>query len=78
MVTSRALAPLPRLIGWCLPLVAPGGRIVALKGSTATDEVAEAAPLLRKRRLTATVHEFLVPGTDETTWAIEVARSFRP
>ena len=38
-VTARAVAPLERLLAWCLPLLAPGGRLLALKGSTATDEV---------------------------------------
>ena len=74
MVTCRAVAPLPRLVGWCLPLIAPGGQLLALKGSTAADELAEAAPLLRKSTLTGSVHELPVPGTDETTWAIEIAR----
>lgn len=74
VVTCRAVAPLPRLVGWCLPLIAPGGQLLALKGSTAADELAEAAPLLRKKHLTGSVHELPVPGTDETTWVIEIAR----
>ncbi len=40
VVTSRAVAPLDRLARWCLPLVAPGGRMLAMKGSSAADEVA--------------------------------------
>jgi len=75
VVTSRAVAPLPRLIGWCLPLVAPGGSILALKGSTASEELADAGSELRRRRLTGRVHELLVPGTDETTWAVELRRA---
>ncbi|MGI5212601.1 16S rRNA (guanine(527)-N(7))-methyltransferase RsmG [Plantactinospora sp. CA-290183] len=43
VVTARAVAPLDRLAGWCLPLVAPGGRLLALKGASAADEVAEHA-----------------------------------
>jgi 16S rRNA (guanine527-N7)-methyltransferase len=39
VVTARAVAPLDRLAGWCLPLVAPGGRLLALKGDAAADEV---------------------------------------
>ncbi len=39
IVTARAVAPLDRLAGWCLPLVAPGGRLLALKGDTAADEI---------------------------------------
>lgn len=41
IVTARAVAPLDRLAGWCLPLTAVGGRLLALKGATAVDEVAE-------------------------------------
>jgi 16S rRNA (guanine527-N7)-methyltransferase len=42
-VTSRAVAPLPRLLDWCLPLVREGGVMVAMKGGTAQDEVLAAA-----------------------------------
>ncbi len=41
VVTARAVAPLDRLAGWCLPLAAVGGRLLALKGSSAAEEVAE-------------------------------------
>lgn len=41
VVTARALAPLDRLAAWCLPLAAVGGRLLALKGSSAPEEVAE-------------------------------------
>lgn len=41
IVTARAVAPLDRLASWCLPLVAPGGRLVALKGASAADEITE-------------------------------------
>lgn len=50
-VTSRAVARLPKLLGWCAPLLAPGGEIVAMKGSSAAEELAEAGPLLRRLRL---------------------------
>jgi 16S rRNA (guanine527-N7)-methyltransferase len=47
-VTSRAVAPLPRLLGWCLPLVRTGGAVLAMKGSSAAEEVREAAPDLAR------------------------------
>lgn len=47
VVTSRAVAPLPRLLDWSLPLVRPGGAMVAMKGSSAWQEVEEAAAALR-------------------------------
>lgn len=47
VVTARALAPLDRLVRWCLPLARPGGRVLALKGSRAAQEVAEHAAAVR-------------------------------
>lgn len=74
VVTSRALAPLPRLLAWCLPLVGPGGRLVALKGSSAVDEVAAAGTALRQAKAIAEVSALTVPGTDEKTYAVVVRR----
>lgn len=42
VVTARAVAPLERLIGWTVPLLTEGGRLVAVKGSSAHAELAEA------------------------------------
>lgn len=38
-VTARAVAPLGRLATWCLPLLRPAGRLVAIKGASAPEEV---------------------------------------
>ena len=54
-VVSRALAPLPRLVGWCDPLREPGGQILALKGRSAADELAEAGRDLQRRGLVGEV-----------------------
>lgn len=48
VVTSRAVAPLERLARWCLPLVVPGGRMLAIKGAGAQQEVAAAARSVRR------------------------------
>lgn len=40
-VVTRAVAPLDRLVRWCLPLLSPGGSLLALKGASAQDEVGE-------------------------------------
>ena len=48
VVTARAVAPLERLAGWCLPLVRPGGMLLALKGRTAEEEVASSRAALHK------------------------------
>ena len=41
VATARAVAPLDRLAGWTLPLVRVGGRLLAMKGSSAAEEIAE-------------------------------------
>lgn len=48
VVTARAVAPLDRLTRWCLPLTAPGGRLLALKGESAAEEVAEHREAIRR------------------------------
>jgi 16S rRNA (guanine527-N7)-methyltransferase len=55
VVVARALAPLDRLIGWCNPLRSPDGMILALKGRSASDEVAAARSQLKAARLRAEV-----------------------
>lgn len=48
VVTARAVAPLDRLAAWSLPLVVRGGRLLALKGSSARDEITEHAEAVAK------------------------------
>ncbi|MGI8870875.1 MAG: 16S rRNA (guanine(527)-N(7))-methyltransferase RsmG [Mycobacteriales bacterium] len=43
VVTARAVAPLDRLAGWALPLLKRGGRLIAVKGERAAEEMAEHA-----------------------------------
>jgi 16S rRNA (guanine527-N7)-methyltransferase len=45
VATARAVAPLDKLAGWCLPLLRPGGLLLAMKGSTAAEELAATGPL---------------------------------
>ena len=40
VVTSRAVAPLGRLLEWSMPLVRRGGVLLAMKGASAAEEVA--------------------------------------
>jgi 16S rRNA (guanine527-N7)-methyltransferase len=46
VVTSRAVAPLDRLLGWSMPLVEPDGALVAMKGSSIAEEIEAARPVL--------------------------------
>ncbi|QJY45743.1 16S rRNA (guanine(527)-N(7))-methyltransferase RsmG [Pseudonocardia broussonetiae] len=48
VVTARAVAPLHRLAGWALPLLRTGGRVLALKGASASEEIARDAVAVRK------------------------------
>ena len=48
VVTARAVAPLGRLAGWCLPLVRTGGRLLALKGANASMEVTRDGSHIRR------------------------------
>lgn len=47
VVTARAVAPLARLAGWALPLLTEDGVLVAMKGRTASDEVARDGAAIR-------------------------------
>lgn len=49
VVTSRAVAPMTKLISWSMPLVKNGGEILAMKGSSAQREIDEAAKVLKNR-----------------------------
>jgi 16S rRNA (guanine527-N7)-methyltransferase len=51
VVTARAVAPLDRLLGWTIPLLREGGRLVALKGSSARQEVADASAAIAAQHL---------------------------
>lgn len=42
-VTARAVAPLDRLAAWCLPFLAPSGRLLAIKGASVLDELTRGA-----------------------------------
>jgi 16S rRNA (guanine527-N7)-methyltransferase len=52
VVTSRAVAPLPRLLDWSMPLIRTGGLLLAMKGSTAAEEVTAARPDLERWQAT--------------------------
>lgn len=73
VVTARAVAPLDRLAGWCLPLARVGGRMLALKGSSAAEEIAEHQPAVtRLGGGLAMVHQCGVGLIDPPTTVVEV------
>nr|A8LXK0.1 RecName: Full=Ribosomal RNA small subunit methyltransferase G; AltName: Full=16S rRNA 7-methylguanosine methyltransferase; Short=16S rRNA m7G methyltransferase [Salinispora arenicola CNS-205] len=75
VVTARAVAPLDRLARWCLPLVVPGGRMVALKGASAAGEAAEHAAVVQRLGGGAPeVHQCGVGVVEPPTTVIEIRR----
>ncbi len=48
IVTARAVSALPSLLRMCVPLTRHGGEIIALKGSKASDEIADSKKLQKK------------------------------
>ena len=68
VVVARALAPLSRLVQWCTPLRRPGGVILALKGRSAGDEIAQARSVVARsglavELLAVSAHPSLEPAT---------------
>jgi len=75
---ARAVAPLDRLARWCLPLLVPGGVLLALKGESAADELAACQALLR--RLGATQWDIRRVGAnlvDPPTTVVRIAAGER-
>jgi len=76
VVTARAVAPLIRLAGWCLPLVAPAGRLLAIKGASARAEVEAAADAVQAAGgLPATIRLCGCAVVDPPTTVVEIVRT---
>jgi 16S rRNA (guanine527-N7)-methyltransferase len=73
-ISARALAALAELCAVCAPLMAPGGRLLALKGRAPEQELAAvvAAPPARVRPERITVHPLAVPMIDAARCLVEV------
>jgi 16S rRNA (guanine527-N7)-methyltransferase len=78
VATARAVAPLGQLAAWCLPLLRPGGSLLALKGAAASSEVDAAESELRAAG--AARVELLSVGhgvVDPPTTVVRVVRNSR-
>lgn len=76
VVTSRAVAPLGKLAGWSLPLVRPGGHMIAMKGSSAAEEIERDAKLIRKAKGKKPVIVEVGKAVLETpTYVVEIRKS---
>jgi 16S rRNA (guanine527-N7)-methyltransferase len=74
VVTARALAPLDRLVRWCLPLVEPGGALLAVKGETAAAELAQHGQNLKQLGVAA-AEVVTLEVTGSRTWVVALTRS---
>ncbi len=72
VVTCRAVASLPKLLGWCMPLVAPHGQLLAIKGENAEQELLDVQGVLRSRRLTGEVLSVRAHAEAEPTWVVRI------
>ena len=76
VVTARALAPLERLLGWGMPLVSSDGALLAMKGSSAADEIAAAAETVRSLRCAAPeLLELTGPDGSSTATVVRVVHA---
>jgi 16S rRNA (guanine527-N7)-methyltransferase len=67
VVTSRAVAALPKLLGWSLRLCRPGGLVLAFKGESAQAELdAAQAELTRLRVVSARVDTYAAGSAPPT------------
>ncbi len=73
VVTARAVAVLDKLGRWCMPLVRPGGVMLAMKGRSAQDEVNAATATLHRLGATSIVVTTYENG-DVPTTVVEVTR----
>jgi 16S rRNA (guanine527-N7)-methyltransferase len=74
--TARAVAALARLVRWTLPLVNAGGALIAMKGSSASEEISTAAPVLREFRAGAVLIEsYSLPMLETPTTVVRIESS---
>ncbi len=75
VVTVRAVAPLDKLAGWCLPMLRAGGRLLAFKGVSAEDEVRTHQATVRRLGGGApVVHRLGSEVLPEPTTVVEIVR----
>jgi 16S rRNA (guanine527-N7)-methyltransferase len=79
VVSSRAVAPLPRLLDWSMPLVRTGGFVLAMKGASVEEELAQAGDALERNGAGDTdVHTLGLGVIDPPTTVVRVERTRTP
>lgn len=75
VTTARAVAALPKLLGWLSPLTSVNGQIIAMKGESAAKELTEAQPETTKLGLKlGRVIEVTDPLLDQPTYVTVLAK----
>ena len=75
VVTARAVAPLPKLLEYCIPLVKPQGYFVALKGPKGGDEITSASTaLLQMGASVEFIKQFQLPIDKEDRMVIYIKK----
>lgn len=65
VATVRAVATMPWLVEWCLPLVRKGGKLLCMKGPRVMDELPEAKYALKQcNGGQPIIHPVTLPGTE--------------
>lgn len=76
VATARAVASLDKLVRWSFPLLAPGGRLLALKGEAAGQELSDVAPVLARLAVPRT--EVHLMGQGQVSEPVRVVEIVRP
>jgi 16S rRNA (guanine527-N7)-methyltransferase len=78
VVTARAVARLSELATWCLPLLLPGGSLLAIKGLSVAEEVeSDRAVLRRLGAIDEVIETFGIGIVDQETTVLRVVMGDR-
>ena len=78
VVTARAVARLSELAKWCLPLLLPGGSLLAIKGLSVAEEVeSDRAVLRRLGAIDEVIETFGIGIVDQETTVLRVVMGDR-
>ena len=79
VVTARAVARLNELAAWCLPLLRPGGSLLAIKGSTVAEELETHRAVLRRLgAVEEAIERYGSDIVDEETTVLRLVMGQRP
>lgn len=75
VVVARAVASLPNLVQWAMPLLGPSGRLIAMKGPEGESELAAAQESLRALRVRSVeLRQLRLPGSGAERHLLVFAR----